>query len=198
MSAPTLFDTTTPAAGLPTPRPAAVTHPLVIGLDLSLTCTGIAGEGWSTIVRTKTRGDARLAYLEHEIGTFIKAADLVVMEGPSYGHGAMAGHEDLSGLRVLVRRYCFRHRIPYGVVPPSNLKMFATTRGNATKGEVRSGVADRYGHHTEGVGRYDQADAYTAMAMGLHHLGYPLATAPDRALKALDGCAWPDSVAAAR
>ncbi|MFJ8855147.1 hypothetical protein [Streptomyces sp. NPDC102437] len=195
MTAPTLFNTT-PAAGL-TPRPAAGPTPLVIGLDLSLTCTGVAGAGWSDIIRTKRRGDDRLNHLLAAVADFVKRADLVVMEGPSYGHAALAGHEDLAGLRVLVRQYCYRHQIPYGVVPPSSLKMFATGRGNATKGEVRSGVADRYGHHTEGVGRYDQADAYTAMAMGLHHLGYPLATVPDRALKALDGCAWPEMVAVA-
>ncbi|MFB4424847.1 hypothetical protein C5F59_027675 [Streptomyces sp. QL37] len=197
MTAPTLFDQT-PAAGLTIARPAAVsTPPLVIGLDLSLTCTGVAGVGWTDIVRTKRRGDARLHYLATAVGDFIKAADMVVMEGPSFGHGAMAGHEELAGLRILVRQYCYRHRIPYGVVPPSSLKMFATGRGNATKGEVRSGVADRYGHHTEGVGRYDQADAYTALAMGLHHLGHPLAEAPERALKALAGCAWPETVAVA-
>lgn len=195
MSTPTLFDQT-PAAGLTT-RPAAGPTPLVVGLDLSLTCTGVAGLGWSAVVRTKTRGDTRLAYLIAEIASYIKAADMVVMEGPSYGHGAMAGHEDLAGLRVLVRQYCYRHAIPYGVVPPSSLKMFATGRGNATKGEVRSGVSDRYGHHTEGVGRYDQADAYTAMAMGLHHLGYPLADVPERAQAALAGCAWPETVAVA-
>ncbi|MFE2936687.1 hypothetical protein [Streptomyces sp. NPDC059278] len=196
MTAPTLFNTT-PAAGL-TPRPAAGPIPLVIGLDLSLTCTGVAGAGWSDIIRTKRRGDDRLNHLLAAVADFVKRADLVVMEGPSYGHAALAGHEDLAGLRVLVRQYCYRHRIPYGVVPPSSLKMFATGRGNATKGEVRSGVADRYGHHTEGVGRYDQADAYTAMAMGLHHLGHQLATVPERALKALDGCVWPEFSAVAR
>lgn len=193
---PTLFDQT-PAAGLPTTRPAAVT-PLVIGLDLSLTCTGVAGTGWTDIIRTKRRGDERLHYLITAVADFIKQADMVVMEGPSFGHSGPRAHEDLSGLRVLVRQHCYRHRIPYGVVPPSSLKMFATGRGNATKGEVRSGVADRYGHHTEGVGRYDQADAYTAMAMGLHHLGHPLADIPERASKALDGCAWPEFVAVAR
>ncbi|MEV7897270.1 RuvC family protein [Streptomyces cyaneofuscatus] len=196
MSTPTLFDET-PAVGL-SPSPAAVTQPLVIGLDLSLTCTGVAGAGWSDIVRTKRRGDDRLHYLATAVGDMVKRADLVVMEGPSFGHSGPRAHEDLSGLRVLVRLYCYRHRIPYGVVPPSSLKMFATGRGNATKGEVRSGVADRYGHHTEGVGRYDQADAYTAMAMGLHHLGHPLAPVPEKALRALAGCAWPDTVAAAR
>lgn len=193
----TLFDQT-PAAGLTT-RPAAGTTPvpLVIGLDLSLTCTGVAGPGWSDIIRTKLRGDARLDYLLITVASFIKQADMVVMEGPSYGHANLGGHEELAGLRCSVRLYCHRRKIPYGVVPPSSLKLFATGNGRAAKGEVRSGVADRYGHHTEGAGRYDMADAYTAMAMGLHHLGYPLAAVPERALSALDGCAWPETVAVA-
>jgi Holliday junction resolvasome RuvABC endonuclease subunit len=189
--------TETPAAGL-TPRPAAAGAPLVIGLDLSLTCTGVAGVGWTDHVRTKTRSDARLDYLVTTIGTFIKAADMVVMEGPSYGHAGQGGHEELAGLRCAVRLWCYRHRIPYGIVPPSSLKLYATGNGRATKGEIRSAVADRYGHHTEGAGRYDEADAYVAMAMGLHHLGYPLAAPPERALKALDGCVWPELVAVAR
>jgi Holliday junction resolvasome RuvABC endonuclease subunit len=180
-----------PAAGLSIARPAAVPRPLVVGLDLSLTCTGVAGADWTDHIRTKLRGDTRLGYLEHHVGDFIKAADLVVMEGPSYGHAALAGHEDLAGLRVLVRRYCWRRQIPYAVIPPSNLKLYAAGRGNATKGEVRSAVADRYGIHTEGPARYDEADALTAAAAGLDWLGYPLAPVPERNAKALDGCAWP-------
>lgn len=192
----TLFDTT-PAAGL-SPRPAAGPTPLVIGLDLSLTCTGVAGAGWSDIIRTKKRGDDRLSYLVTMIGEYIRAADLVVMEGPSFGHSGPRAHEDLAGLRVLVRQYCYRHRIPYGVVPPSCLKLYATGKGNADKGTVRTGVAERFGHHTEGVGRYDQADAYTALAMGLHHLGYPLAPVPEKETAVLAKCAWPETVAVAR
>ncbi|MGW1463878.1 hypothetical protein ACWCPT_05920 [Streptomyces sp. NPDC002308] len=190
-----LFDTAAVAGALT--APATGPAPLVIGLDLSLTSTGVAGAGWSDVIRTKRRGDDRLHHLVTVIGDFVKSADLVVMEGPSYGHAALAGHEDLAGLRVLVRQYCYRHRIPYGVVPPSSLKLFATGNGRADKGMVRSAVADRYGHHTEGAGRYDQADAYTAMAMGLHHLGHPLAPITGRAFDALAGCAWPEIVAVA-
>ncbi|MFE9448358.1 hypothetical protein [Streptomyces sp. NPDC006739] len=175
----------TPAAG---PRPAL----MVIGLDLSLTCTGVAGVGWTDRIRTKLRGDERLAYLENEIVSFIRSADLVVMEGPSYGHSGPRFHEDNAGLRVLVRRYCHRHQLPYAVVPPSNLKLYTAGRGNATKGEVRSSVADRYGVHTENPGRYDQADAYGALAAASDWLGQPLATVPDKNRTALAGCQWPD------
>ncbi|MGW0550520.1 hypothetical protein, partial [Streptomyces altiplanensis] len=148
--------------------------------------------------RTKLRGDARLHHLLLTIGSFIKAADMVVMEGPSYGHAGLGGHEELAGLRCAIRLDCYRRGIPYGIVPPSSLKLFATGSGRATKGEMRSAVADRFGHHTEGVGRYDQADAYAALAAGLHWLGYPLATVPERQAQALDGCAWPEIVAAAQ
>lgn len=181
----------TPAAG---PRPTL----MVIGLDLSLTCTGVAGVGWTDRIRTKLHGDERLAYLENEIVSFIRSADLVVMEGPSYGHSGPRFHEDNAGLRVLVRRYCHRHQLPYAVVPPSNLKLYTAGRGNATKGEVRSAIADRYGVHTEGAGRYDQADAYGALAAASDWLGQPLAEAPERNRKALAGCQWPQREAVTR
>lgn len=186
----TLFDLTetpaaTPAAG---PRPQLV----VIGLDLSLTCTGVAGIGWTDRIRTKLRGDERLAYLETEIVSFIRVADLVVMEGPSFGHSGPRFHEDLAGLRVLVRRYCHRHQIPYAVIPPSNLKLYVAGHGKATKGEVRSAIADRYDVHTEGAGRYDMADAYGALAAAHDWVGQPLAAVPERNATALAGCQWPE------
>ncbi|MFI0915222.1 hypothetical protein [Streptomyces abikoensis] len=167
-------------------------RPLVIGLDLSLTSTGIAGHGWTDRIRTKLRGDTRLAFLETQVAGFIRHADLVAMEGPSYGHGALAGHEDLAGLRVLVRRYCHRHSIPYAVIPPTSLKLYVAGYGRATKGEIRSAIADRYGVHTEGAARYDEADAYGAMAAAYDWLGHPLAAVPDTHARALAGCQWPD------
>ncbi|MFG2617761.1 hypothetical protein ACGFXC_09030 [Streptomyces sp. NPDC048507] len=187
--------TVTPATGMPLTLPVAGTpRPLVVGLDLSLTSSGIAGDGWSTHVRTKTRGDYRLHYLAGQIGDHIKAADLVVMEGPSFGHAALAGHEDMAGLRCLIRVFCHRRQIPYAVIPPSSLKLYATGYGKAAKGEVRSAVADRYGVHTEGAARYDEADAYVAMAAGMDWLGYPLAPVPEKCAKALAGVKWPEQI----
>ncbi len=184
----TLFEPETPAAVV-TARPRPLT---VIALDVSLSCTGVAGTGWTDRIRTKLRGDERLAYLESGIVSFIKAADMVAMEGPSYGHSGPRFHEDLAGLRILVRRYCHRHRIPYALIPPNSLKLYVTGRGNATKGEVRSAIADRYGIHTEGAGRYDMADAYGVLAAASDWLGQPLAPVPERNATALAGCQWPD------
>ncbi|MEU5624236.1 hypothetical protein [Streptomyces tendae] len=183
----TLLDVEAPAA------PAASgPRPLIIGLDLSLRSTGVAGEGWTDHIRTKLVGDARLTHLEERIVSFIRNADLVAMEGPSFGHGSLGGHEDMAGLRVLVRRYCYRHQIPYAVLPPSSLKLYVAGYGKASKGEVRSAVADRYGVHTEGTARYDEADAYAALAAACDWWGAALAAVPDRQRAALDGCQWPD------
>lgn len=170
-----------------------MTGPLVIALDLSLTCTGVAGSGWTDYIRPKqVRGHERLAHLTEQIGTFTRNADLVVIEGPSFGPGVRHRHEDLAGLRVMVRHDLWKRHIPYAVVPPSCRALYATGRGNASKGEVRTAVQDRYGIALEGVARYDMADAYTLLAMGLHWLGQPLADVPDSHLRGLDGCAWPD------
>ncbi|MFJ3834495.1 hypothetical protein ACIPY6_03140 [Streptomyces sp. NPDC090054] len=189
--------TVTPATGMPLTLPAAGTSTaLVVGLDLSLTSTGIAGNGWTANVRPKTRGDARLRTLQIAVADYIKAADLVVMEGPSYGHAALAGHEELAGLRILVRQYCYRHHIPYAIMPPSCLKVYATGNGRASKDGVRSAITDRYGYLTEGTARYDEADAYAAMAAGYDWLGQPLRALPESHRRALAGVKWPEQIPA--
>ncbi len=188
------------AAQLPLGEPADATTatPLVVGLDLSLTCTGVAGAGWTDYIRpNKLTGHPRLAYLLDAVVSFIKAADLVVIEGPSFGAGVKHRHEDLAGLRVMVRHACWRRQIPYAIVPPSCRALYAAGKGNASKGEVRTSIAERYGIDLDGVGRYDMADAMALCAMGHHWLGHPLADVPDRNAEALNTSQWPDLGAAA-
>ncbi|NUL03576.1 hypothetical protein HRW07_10080 [Streptomyces lunaelactis] len=169
-------------------------RPLVIGLDLSLTCTGVAGEGWVDYIRPKAlKGHPRLAYLVDEVTSFIKKADLAVIEGPSFGGGVAHRHEDLAGLRVMVRQACWRRGIPYALVPPSCRALYAAGKGSAPKGLVRDEISRRYAIELDGVARYDMADAYALLAMGLHHLGHPLAEVPDDNARGLTGCAWPDT-----
>jgi Holliday junction resolvasome RuvABC endonuclease subunit len=169
-----------------------VTTPLVIGLDLSLTCTGVAGAGWTDYIRPKKlTGHPRLDFLVDQVVTFIRNADLVVIEGPSFGGGVKHRHEDLAGLRVMVRHACWRRGIPYALVPPSCRALYAAGKGSASKGEVRTSVADRYGIELEGRARYDEADAYALLAMGLHWLGESLAPVPEKNATGLTGCQWP-------
>jgi DNA polymerase III epsilon subunit-like protein len=164
----------------------------VIGLDLSLTCTGVAGAGWTDHIRPKKlTGHPRLAFLVDQAVTFIRGADLVVIEGPSFGGGVKHRHEDLAGLRVMVRHACWRNGVPYALVPPSCRSLYAAGKGNASKPEVLAAVAERYGIQPDGAARFDEADAYTLTAMGLHFLGQPLAPVPDHNAGGLTGCQWP-------
>lgn len=197
----------------PTPAqtPAAGPRPLVIALDVAIGTTGIAGEGWTDHVHAKQRSlHARIDHQLDGIESFIRNADYIVIEGPAYSRNNQ-GTEHLSGMRMLVRRLCWRRDIPYAIVGPQQRIKYLTgttqpkdpatgkrAKDTVLKGIVRTTVAERYGIETEGRWRYDEADAYTLLAMAMHQLGYPLADVRADHANALDGCHWwPDLEAAA-
>lgn len=171
-------------------------RPLVVGLDLSLTSTGVAGVDWADQLKPRTKGHKRMSWLLMEILDRTKSADLVVVEGPSYGHGAMAGHHELAGLWWLVTHALWRRDLPYAVCPPAQRAMYATGKGNASKGEVRDGVREYFGVECEGAGRYDKADAVAMACLGAHWLGYPVTILPDAHTRAVRGVAWPETIPA--
>jgi hypothetical protein len=110
----------------------------------------------------------------------------------------------MAAARWIIRLDLHRRRIPCAVVNPMSRTIYATGTARPkhpvsgrmltaaeAKAEVRNAVRERYGIHTEGATRYDQADAFILAAMGLHWLGYPLAEVPATHARALDGVAWP-------
>lgn len=191
----------TTAAG---PQPHNQT-PKVIGLDVAMGTTGIAGEGWTDHVRAK--GSSQHSRFEQQltgIADHIRHAHLVVIEGAAYGHNNQ-GADALAAMRWMVRHDLWKRRIPYAVVTPGQRMIYAVgtaaptdpdtgkrLKGDALKGALRDSVATTYGIHTEGPARYDEADAYVLMAMGLHWLGWPLAVVGDDRRRALDSVRWPD------
>ncbi|MFJ3923068.1 hypothetical protein [Streptomyces sp. NPDC090022] len=188
--------TETPAPGMTTLPAAGPNRPLVIGLDLSLTSTGIAGVDWAEALKPRHKGHRRLSWLKCEIYDRTKAADLVVVEGPAFGHGAQAGHHELGGLWWMITHDLWRRNLPYAVCPPKVRAMYATGNGNAGKGEVRDGVRQHFGVECEGASRYDKADAVAMACLGAHWLGYPVVALPDSHTRALGSVAWPDQVPA--
>ncbi|MFE7122442.1 hypothetical protein ACFU99_44165 [Streptomyces sp. NPDC057654] len=205
---------TTPSQSAPVTLPSVQAkgewQPRVIGLDLSLTSTGVADAHWALAARPgKRRSHERLDWLVGAIGLCVKDdADLVVVEGAAYARGAQAGHHELAGLWWLVTQHLWRHRVPYAVVTPHGRTIYATGRANpaqhlprkersrAAKGMVRSAAIDRYGVECEGPGRYDMADATILAAMGLDWLGYPTVPVPDTHRRALEAVKWPDLIPA--
>jgi hypothetical protein len=178
----------------------------VIGLDLSLRSTGLAGADWTDAIRTgkDLAGPARLNYLRAEIRDRVKLADLAVIEGPSHGSALQQGHHEMAGLWWLVACDLHHAGIPYAVVPPDCRTIYATGKARwkgekspQVKGRVRDTVATRYGIECDGPARYDRADAFILAAMGLDWLGYPLAPVPvPNCSRGMDKVAWPTTVPA--
>lgn len=163
--------------------------PHVVGLDLSLTSTGYAGPGGTGRIRSAVNGHPRLAFLLDRIGEITAPAELVVVEGPSYGSKGATYHQ-LAGLWWLVAHDLWTAGLPYAVVSPQARAKYATGRGNANKDAVLLAVERRF--PWAAVSGNDQADALVLMAMGLDRLGHPLADLPAVNRTALDKVAWPE------
>ncbi|CAM5619345.1 hypothetical protein [Streptomyces aurantiogriseus] len=205
----TLFDTTT----VPAVNVTAGTGPLVIGLDIALVTSGVAGPGWANHFRTTgLAGEDRLQHIVDTAAGYYRNADLVLIEGAAYSMAKQVGHDEMSAARWMIRCDLRRRRIPFAVVTPDSRTIYATGRARwkdeetgkkltprQVKGKVRDEAARRYGIVFDGTARFDQADAYVLMAMGMDWLGYSLAEVPKTHSRALKGVAWPtQTVAVAR
>jgi Holliday junction resolvasome RuvABC endonuclease subunit len=162
-----------------------------IGLDLSICCTGIAGNGWTdTIAPSK-----KLAIherIDHIVSTlfdrFLAGVDLVALEGIS-----MASHDtnrQIAGLNWIVRHELWKRGVPFASVPPSTLKQFVTGKGNASKADVVREVTRRF---TWFEGGEDEADAVGLAALAAERLGAPFAFVPKAQRDAaMAKVVWPD------
>lgn len=189
-------------------------RPRVIGLDLSLSSSGLS-DGQS-VHAVQTSSDERLeARLDRQMRgavTFAlsptqwtddfpqgRAADLAVIEAGAFSRGSQSqAAEILSGLRLMVCHRLWRLGIPWVMVPPSTLKLYTTGYGQATKQQMVASVDERHRAGLADVkvkdGRYDMADALALAAMGYDHVNWPLpvhfpAPPPHRA--SLDAVVWP-------
>jgi hypothetical protein len=166
----------------------------VAGLDLSLTSTGYASANLALspalavaerLRPGKLRGHERLRWIYREAGRRCGGADLVVVEGPSYG--SHQGQHQLGGLFYLVTHVLWQGGITVVVVPPPSLKKYATGNGGASKDEVLAAVVRRY--PAVDVRGNDEADALVLAAMGADFLGHPLVPVPAVHRQAL--AKWP-------
>lgn len=168
--------------------------PYVVGLDLSLTATGLADTpGTRTIRSGDLRGTTRFSWIASDIfdDGIIQAADLVVIEGPSYGSMSGAGHHEAAGLWWHIAYRLDTLDVPYAVIPPTTLKKFATGSGKATKPDMRMALFQRAGLDLRDD---NQVDAWWLRAAGLDILGRPLVDLPKAQREALDKVTWPPVV----
>lgn len=171
----------------------------IVGLDLSLTSTGVAvvlGDFASTeTIKPKAKGHARLSMLQAEIGNYVDGATLVVVEGPAFASAkGQQGHHERAGLWWLITHSLHRRSIPTAIVPPSTLKKYVTGKGNADKDTVLLAVARRY--PTVDIHGNDEADALVLAAMGARHLDHPIDDMPSLHLEGMAKVEWPTGVLA--
>lgn len=165
----------------------------VIGLDLSMTSTGIASSrGWTTRVRSHKSIEvspfSRYRLIRAQVMDHVRGADLVVVEGLAISR-TTGQHLSRAGLWHLVMEEIDAAGIPWAEVSPTALKKYATGKGNADKDTVLLAVARRFPDHA--ISSNDEADAVALAAMGADWRGQPIAAMPATHRTALDKVAWP-------
>jgi crossover junction endodeoxyribonuclease RuvC len=171
-------------------------QPRIVGLDLSLTCSGLAtcDRTW-TLKSTGKAGAtlysraARLARLVDSVLDGCGGAGLVVVEGPSHGQQRQGGQHDRAGLWWLVVHQLTQIGVPVAEVSPACRAKYATGKGNAAKADVMRHVARRFPWFEGGE---DECDALVLCAMGHDAAGQPLAVMPAAHRAALAAVTWPD------
>ena len=163
----------------------------VVGIDPSLTGTGICADGECATVTTKPgqpMGE-RLALIYAAVGGCADGSPwLAVMEDmPKHAHSA-----GLTAMAHGVVRLALHHAGAHVItVPPSTLKKYATGKGTATKADMRMALYQRVGIDLRDD---DQVDAWWLRALGYQMLGYPLVDLPKAQMAALDKLRLPGGV----
>jgi Holliday junction resolvasome RuvABC endonuclease subunit len=178
----------------------------VLGLDLSLTATGVAQlysdehgtePPVTSSICTKPTGPLiterrdRIHYITDTIAHLADGAQLVVVEGPSLG--SRDGHIwDRAGLWWTVAHRLTHAGIPIVEIPPTVLKKFATGKGNAVKTAVAAAITRLW--PTVEPRNDNEFDALALATMGAQHLGIDVPTRAHHA-DTLTKITWPEGAA---
>ncbi|MFF1498672.1 crossover junction endodeoxyribonuclease RuvC [Streptomyces sp. NPDC058316] len=181
----------------PTVDPVAVPGGLrVIGLDLSLTSTGVALPDGTTY-RIKTRsetGDRRLLHIRDSIRDDLAEhrPHLAVVED-------LPKHAMAAGITAKVHGAVLCELLDAGVlyayVVPATLKAFACDNGRADKAQMAAAAYLAAGAEFADDKGGDQADAWWLRAAGHDWCGLPLFSMPQAQRDRLSKAKWPDAYA---
>jgi len=185
----------------------------VVGLDLSLTDTGWAscdsGEGYAflppfmfeegvneiyevgRLQPRKMAGMERLKRIRDEMLLICTNADLVVIEGYSFGSAKKQQNSRAHAtgeMGGVVRLALFEEDLAVAEMSPTSLKKFATGVGNCEKGLVLTQAVRRLDYQGS---NHNEADALWLMFAGLVHLGISPVEFPKLQLEALEKVQWP-------
>lgn len=167
--------------------------PVVVGLDLSITATGVcwrvspnAEPTCETWGGKAADGDRRLHRIADLAAGVCLGTDLVVIEDlPTHAKSAgITGMVHGAVRSALIAEGVTR----YALVTPATLKKFATGKGNADKTAMALALYKRAGLE---LADDNQVDAWWLWAAGMTHLGHPPVVLPADQVAALDKVTWP-------
>jgi crossover junction endodeoxyribonuclease RuvC len=152
-----------------------------MGIDPSLTCTGVAVRDEVFTITTQAKGIARLIRIRETINDVTLGVDLVAIEG--YAYGAANNVAALGELGGVIRTALYQNDIPYVDIAPATLKKYALGIGRGSKTDIVVAARDRLGY----AGTNDnEADALWLRAIAADLLGEPLVKLPKSHLDALN------------
>lgn len=182
----------------------------VVGLDVSLTGTGVAivdlhecGTAPAVTVDVigaagVTAGKPQPFQVQQRIADLVATIsghlgddriDLVAIESPSLSK-ATGGVFERGYLWYSLILHFETNGIHLVAVSPASLKLFATGKGNASKGLIIDQIGRRWPMFETG-GDNNKADAAALAALAAQLVGMPLATVPAAHLKALTALDMP-------
>jgi len=182
----------------------ALGPPTVVGIDPSLTGTGIASSnGWVDVIgykrpRAKDPGITQLPHADRaaamrtlldQVLETIGTPDLAVIELPAVSRSGGGAHER-GWFWWQLHNQLHNRQIPIGLLTPNARALYATGKGNAPKNLVVDSIARRFPQWAT-EGNDNAADAVALMAAGRDWLGAPITDLPKTHRAALDAATWP-------
>lgn len=168
-----------------------IVTPKVIGLDLSITKTGIAHvDGETETVKTRDKdGDKRLIAIRNAVQIAALDADLAVIEDvPPHARGAHIV-VILGMVHGVAREVLAELGVPCAFVNVFTLKAYATGKGAGDKIPMAMAAYKRTGKEFPDD---NQCDAWWLRLAGLDRLGFPEVDLPQAQRAKLDAGKWPD------
>ena len=163
----------------------------ILGIDLSLTSTGISVNGETGTITTLAKGAERLSIISLAIldAVIDNSIEIVAIEGYSFASRNSQAFS-IGELGGVVRTRLWERNIPYVDIPPTCRAKFATGRGNAAKTEVMSSISAKTGIIFAGKGADDMCDAWILEEMCRTTIGISEYTWSAAQLSALDKIDW--------
>lgn len=173
-----------------------MTAPRVVGLDLSITATGVClPDGTTQTIKTNPKdGDKRLQAIVDRVGMALggdprdgDTCDLVVIEEAPPGLKGPA-IKAIHMVHGAVRLRLIDFGTPYAVINPTVLKAYATGSTSADKTAMAMAAYKRTGRE---FADDNQTDAAWLRWAGLDRLGHPEFTLPAAQRDRLSKATWP-------